>query len=107
SSTLTLLDRSTIEPKKTVKWLRIYFNNALSFKEHNTLAAFKQEFYKAALLANSSRGLPPCAVRQLYLACVSSIANYRLQNLALRKILGTFRTSLIAPQETEAALPPP
>ncbi|KAF1923996.1 uncharacterized protein M421DRAFT_73636, partial [Didymella exigua CBS 183.55] len=71
-------DRSTLEPKKTVKWLGIYFNNALSFKEHaaTRISQARNAFYRMCRLANSNRGLPPCAVRQLYLACVSSIADY-------------------------------
>jgi hypothetical protein len=63
-------------------------------------------------------------MRQLYLACIVSVADYgapiwwkgqafavrqlqALQNLGLRKILGTFRTTPILPMEVEAALPPP
>ena len=75
-------------------------------------------------LANSSRGLSPFALRQLYLACITSIADYgsaiwwrgqvqlkkplqALQNLGLRKILGVFKTAPILPMEVEAALAPP
>ena len=75
-------------------------------------------------LANRERGLSTHALRQLYMACVVSVADYgtqvfwkgqvhmadtlqRLQNLALRVILGAFRTSPVAPMEVEAALPPP
>ena len=75
-------------------------------------------------LANTERGLSPHALRQLYLACVTSIADYgsaiwwkgqaqfkrplqALQNLGLRKILGVFRTAPILPMEAEAALAPP
>ncbi|KAJ5029038.1 hypothetical protein J3E73DRAFT_366406 [Bipolaris maydis] len=69
-------------------------------------------------------GLSPRAVRQLYLACVTSVADYgcqifwreqqttlnqrqKLQNQACRKILGSFRTSPAIPSEVEAALYPP
>ena len=75
-------------------------------------------------LANSEKGLSPFAIRQLYLACVVSIADYgsqvywkqqtsakrqlqQLQNLAVRKILGVFQTTPIVPAEIEANLPPP
>ena len=75
-------------------------------------------------LANSERGLTPFAIRQLYLACVTSVADYgcqiwwrgqaqfkrplqALQNLGLRKILGVFKTAPTIPMEVEAALPPP
>lgn len=63
-------------------------------------------------------------MRQLYLACVISISDYAspvwwrgqqkfadrlqgLQNMALRKILGCFKTSPIRPMEVEACLCPP
>lgn len=75
-------------------------------------------------LANTERGLSALAMRQIYMACVTSIADYgseiywngqvyasrvlqTLQNKALKKILGAFRTSPIKPMEVEAALPPP
>ena len=77
-----------------------------------------------ARLANTERGLSPRAIRQLYIACVTSVADYgsviwwkgqaqfkkplqALQNLALRKILGVFRTAPIVPMEVEASLLPP
>src|SRR5665213_815342 len=77
-----------------------------------------------ARLANSEKGLTPFALRQLYLACVVSIADYgsvlwwrgqgslirplqAIQNLAVRKILGVFKTAPIIPMEVEAALLPP
>ena len=63
-------------------------------------------------------------MRQLYIACIVSIADFgvpiwwnnqkflldkyqKLQNLALRKILGAFKTSPIMAMELEAAIPPP
>ncbi|EDO04694.1 hypothetical protein SS1G_07177 [Sclerotinia sclerotiorum 1980 UF-70] len=68
-------------------------------------------------------GICPKALRQLYIACVTSIADYAsviwwrgqahfkdmmqsLQNLALRKILGVFKTAPILPMEVEAGLKP-
>ena len=63
-------------------------------------------------------------MRQLYVACIMSVADYevpiwwdnqkilldkyqKLQNLALRKILGAFKTSFIMAMELEAAISPP
>jgi hypothetical protein len=60
-------------------------------------------------------------MRQLYLACITSIADYgvpiwwkgqknlleryqKLQNNMLRKILGAFKTSSIAAMEVEASI---
>ena len=77
-----------------------------------------------ARLANSEKGLTPFALRQLYLACIVSVADYgsvlwwrgqaslirplqAIQNLAVRKILGVFKTAPIIPMEVESALLPP
>ena len=63
-------------------------------------------------------------MRQLYIACVASVSDFgapvwykgqefalkqlgALQNLAMRKILGVFKTAPIPALELEAALPPP
>ena len=78
---------------------------------------------RLARLANIGKGLIPASIRQIYLACVTSVADYgsviwwkgqkalarplqALQNLALRKILGVFKTAPISAIEVEAALPP-
>ena len=76
-------------------------------------------------LASISRGLSPFALRQLYLACVTSVADYgsilwwnyknkslirplqAIQNLATRRILGVFKTAPITPLELESAILPP
>jgi len=77
-----------------------------------------------ARLANSEKGLTPFALRQLYLACIVSVADYgsvlwwrgqaslirplqAIQNLAVRKILGVFKTAPIILMEVESALLPP
>ncbi len=81
-------------------------------------------FHQIARLSNTERGLSFQAMRQLYIACIVSIADFgvpiwwnnqkflldkyqKLQNLALRKILGAFKTSPIMAMELEAAIPPP
>ncbi|KAI0991854.1 hypothetical protein K3495_g16333, partial [Podosphaera aphanis] len=75
-------------------------------------------------LTNTEKGLSPVAMRQLYLACIISISDYasqvwwkrqrnfvemleKLQNIALRKILGCFKTSPTKAMELEACLCPP
>src|SRR5204862_7981635 len=72
-------------------------------------------------LSNTERGLSFQAMRQLYIACISSIADYgvpvwwnnqknmlekfqKLQNIALRKMLGAFQTSSINAIELEASI---
>ena len=81
-------------------------------------------FHQISRLSNTERDLFFQAIRQLYIACIVSIADFgvliwwnnqkflldkyqKLQNLALRKILGAFKTSLIIIIELEAAIPPP
>jgi len=73
-------------------------------------------------LSNTERGLSFQAMRQLYIACISSIADYgvpvwwnnqkhllekfqKLQNQILRKILDIFKTSLISVMKIEVSLP--
>jgi ribonuclease HI len=114
------------EATKCTKWLGIWFDNTLSFKKHIQVRVnqARQAFHRLMRLANTERGLSPLAVRQIYMACVASISDYgseviwkgqtyiskpleTLQNQALRKILGAFKTSPIHPMEVEAALLPP
>lgn len=123
---LKLPNDVVVKPKQSIKWLGIYFDPNLSFKQHVAIkiAKAKGAFFRMTRLANIERGLTPFALRQLYIACVTSIADYGsviwwrgqqhfkklfqgLQNLAIRKILGTFKTAPILPMEVEAALPPP
>jgi predicted component of type VI protein secretion system len=88
------------------------------------IALANKIFMQIERLSNTERGLSFQAMRQLYIACISSVADYgvpvwwnnqkhflekfqKLQNLALRKILGVFKTSPIRAMEIEASLPPP
>jgi ribonuclease HI len=122
---LKLPNNELVKPSKLVKWLGIYFDYGLTYKEHVSIkvSKAKQAFYRLERLANTERGLSPAAFRQLYQACVTSIADYgsilwwkgqaslksklqSLQNLGLRKILGAFKTSPIMTMEIDAALPP-
>jgi ribonuclease HI len=126
TTSLRLPNQEVIEPKEVVRWLGVWFDQGLTFKQHVAIrtSQARSAFYRMTRLANSERGLSPFALRQLYLACVTSIADYAspiwwkgqaqfkrplqaLHNLGLRKILGVFRTAPIVPMEVEAALPPP
>lgn len=120
-----LPDGKTIQPLQSVKWLGIHFDPHLNFKHHVAVrtAKAKNAFHRMTRLANTERGLSPFAMRQIYIACVTSVADYgsiiwwrgqkmfssalqKLQNMALRKILGVFKTAPIRPMEIEAAIPP-
>jgi ribonuclease HI len=126
TASLQLPNGATIQPKELVRWLGIWFDPGLTFKHHvaKRVSQARSTLQRMNRLANSERGLSPLALRQLYLACVTSVADYgspvwwkgqaqfkrslqALQNLALRKILGVFKTAPILPMEVEAALVPP
>src|SRR4030095_2351777 len=114
NESVKIIDNSVeIKPKEVVKWLGIWFDRKLSFKIHveKRIAAASRMFYSISRLANTERGLSFQAMRKLYIACIASIADYgvpvwwkqqqhlldkfeKLQNNALHKILGAFRTSL-------------
>jgi len=86
------------------------------------VAAACRMFHSISRLANTERGLSFQAMRQLYIACITSVADYgvsvwwknqqylldkfeKLQNSALRKILGAFKTSSVSAMQIEAGLP--
>jgi ribonuclease HI len=122
---LKLPNGDIVKSQGVVKWLGIWFDANRTFKQHvaTRVAQATATFHRLARLANSERGLSAYALRQLYLACVTSVADYgsviwwkgqqnlkkplqSLQNLGLRKILGVFRTAPIPPMEVEAGLAP-
>ncbi|KAH7554709.1 hypothetical protein BM1_07370 [Bipolaris maydis] len=123
---LELPSKEKIYHKDTIKWLGVYLDNKLSFREHVAIRASqaKTAFNRLGRLANIDRGLSPFAIRQLYLACVTSIADYGspiywrnqsfikdqlqpLHNAACRKVLGVFKTAPAIPTSIEASLPSP
>jgi len=73
-----LPDGTRIEPSTLVKWLGVYFDQGLRFTTHVTTkaASARKAFFSLERLANLERGLSPYVFRQLYLACVASIADY-------------------------------
>ena len=90
----------------------------------NKLATAENTLNNIIRLSNTERGLSFQAMRQLYIACITSIADYgvqiwwrnqrdmlakyqSLQNEALRRVLGAFKKSPIRAMEIEAAIPPP
>ncbi|EDN91104.1 hypothetical protein SS1G_00507 [Sclerotinia sclerotiorum 1980 UF-70] len=122
---IKLPNSEIIIPQSLIRWLGIWFDPSLKFNQHVNIriTQAKGAFHRMARLANIEKGLSPKALRQLYIACVTSIADYAsviwwrgqahfkdmmqsLQNLALRKILGVFKTAPIPPMEVEAGLKP-
>ena len=118
-----------IAPKSVVRWLGIWFDSKLTFKPHieKRINLATAAFTRLQRLAGTQKRLSFHALRQLYIACVTTIADFgvpvwyrgrgkqkglvqlyqRLQNQALPAILGAFRGSPIKALELEAAIPPP
>jgi hypothetical protein len=124
-ATITLLGGKIVQPAKaSVRWLGVWFDAHLTFKDHIKTRAAQAlaAFYRMERLANSERGLTAQSLRTLYIACVISIADYAspvwwrnrkaigalnaIQSKAAKKILGVFRTAPNEPSELEAALLP-
>lgn len=97
----------------------------LNFKKHvqTRIASATRALHSILGLMNSERGLAPAAARQLYLSCIVPISDYgselwynnqvhfensfsKLQNTAMRKILGVFKTTPIDIMEIECNLMP-
>src|SRR6266704_1433977 len=117
-----------ISRKPLVRWLRVFLDSKLIFKQHVEIKISKAKtaFYLIKRLGNTQRGLSLQALRQLYIACVTTIADYgiqcwwksksrdyllaryqSLQNEALKLVLGAFRGSSSQAIEIEASIPPP
>jgi hypothetical protein len=66
------------QPKEIARWLGIWFDSGLTFKQHLAIrvSQARSAFYRMNRLANTERGLSPFSMRQLYQACVTSIADY-------------------------------
>jgi ribonuclease HI len=108
-----------------VRWIGIWFDRKLTFRHHVTVkaASGKRAMGMLQRMANTEAGLSPAAVRQLYVSCILPVMTYgaeiwyhkqrtlyqkleTVQNDALRKILGAFRTTPIGAMQNDAALPP-
>ena len=106
------IDGYEIKPKTLVRWLGIWFDPKLSFKQHveKKINSATATFFGLQRLGSLQKGLSFKALRQLYVTCVTSIANFgvplwytnkqqgtllnryqRLQNIATRHMLGTFK----------------
>jgi ribonuclease HI len=121
----------TIEPKPVIRWLGIWFDSKLTFKPHieKKAKSATAAFYGIQRLGNTQKGLSARAIRLLYVACVTPIADFgiqlwwkgigsygsqslvrpfqTLQNLASARITGAFKGSPSKALELEAGLLPP
>ena len=125
-TSILLPTQERIIPSSEVKWLGITFDYNLSYKQHIATQASKafSTFQRMSRLVNISLGLSAKSTKQLYLACILTVADYGsqlwykginqsqikplqlLQNVATRKILGVFKTAPILAMEAEAGLLP-
>ena len=117
-----------IQPKTLVRWLGVWLDVKLSFKQHveKKINSATAAFFALQRLGSLQKGLSVKALRQLYMACITATADYgvplwytnncqglllsryqRLQNMAVRHILGAFKGSPTKALELEAALLPP
>ena len=69
-----------IEPKSLVKWLDIWLDLKLNFKEHveKKIVSATRILHQASRLLNTERGLSFQAMRQLYIACIVLVADYEV-----------------------------
>ncbi|VVT55200.1 uncharacterized protein SAPINGB_P004477 [Magnusiomyces paraingens] len=113
-------------PQKEVKLLGITLNNLLDFKSQilNKINKARKAVGAIWHLGGVQKGMRGSAVRSLYIACVRPIVEYGLeiwhhkilkgeihklevmQNMALRRIVGAYRTTPIAVLQKEAGIMP-
>jgi hypothetical protein len=123
TNTITLSNETTLKSQKSVKWLEIYIDRKLTFKEHvkKRTANATKALHSICRLQNTEWRLSFMTSRQLYMTCTSAISDYeskiwwknqkqfrnkfqKLQNIALKKILEAFRISSVAIMKIEANL---
>ena len=117
-----------VELKPLVRWFGIWFDTKLSFKQHveKKINSATATFFGFQRLGSLQTALSFKALRQLYIVCITSVADFggplwytnkrqgyilnqyqRLQNMAIKYMLGAFKGSPTKALELEAALPPP
>src|SRR6266536_2751544 len=75
---ICFLENYLVEAKPIVKWLGIWLDSKLNFKEHveKRMAQAIRIFHQIKRLSNIERELSFQAIRQLYIACITLIADY-------------------------------
>ncbi len=120
---IILLNNMIIKSKTCVRWLEVWLNRKLNFKVHvqTKIATVTRTLHSLFKLMNSKWELNVKSEKQLYLTCVTSISDYKveiwwnnqksylvkfrkLQNAALRKILSAFWTSSIDAMQIEVKI---
>src|SRR6266513_707042 len=72
--------KNNILPQELVRYLGVWFDRKLSFKINvqKRIAAANRMFHSISRLANTERGLSFQAFRKLYIACITSVADYEV-----------------------------
>ena len=130
---LTLQEGTTIKPSTEAKYLGVIFDQQLRFKGHLQHAVKKGTNAALALssIANGNWGTPHKLVKQLYQAVIAPRTDYAaviwhrpkadesaansmqaqklttVQRIAMKTILGCYRTTPTIAMELESGLPPP
>ena len=108
---------NTIQPSSCLRWLGVWLDPRLTFRRHikEKTAAATRAYFALRRLANTQNGLTVAAMRLLYISAVIPILDYgaevwfkgdgqkgyiaelqKVQNKALRSLMGAFRTSPVA-----------
>ena len=76
-----IIGNELIDPKPVVRWLGIWFDSKLTFKPYieKKINSTTSAFYGFQRLGNTQKGLSAQAIRLLYVACVTSIADFGIQ----------------------------
>ena len=77
---LVKVGETIFQPKELVKYLGIWLDSKLSFKAHveRKIALAQKVFTQIERLSNTEKELSFQAIRQLYIACISSITDYEV-----------------------------
>jgi len=69
-----------MQPKNLIRWLEVWLDSKLSFKKHVEIkiSTATRIFHQIARLSNTERDLSFQAIRQLYIACITSVADYEV-----------------------------
>jgi hypothetical protein len=64
TTSLVLPNQEVIEPKELVRWLGVWFDVGLTYKQHVAIrtSQARSAFYRMDRLANSEKGLSPFAL---------------------------------------------
>jgi hypothetical protein len=78
SNTIILSNETTLKSQKCVKWLKIYIDKKLNFKEHvnKRVVNATKALHSISRLQNIEWRLSSMTNHQLYMTCTSAISNY-------------------------------